>query len=53
MSKLWGWILSVIAGITSLCLRQSAKIDHSDDYILPMGDGRREGGMKGGRDEGP
>lgn len=34
-----------------LRLRQSAVIDNSDDYTLPMGDGGRAGWVKGGREE--
>lgn len=41
----------VVAGITSLCLRQPVMIDNSDDYVLPVGDGGRVGMMGGGREE--
>lgn len=43
--------MSVIAGITVLCRRQSAVIDNSDDYTLPMGHGGRAGAARGGREE--
>lgn len=51
MRKQWVLIISVVAGITSLCLRQPVMIDNSNDYALPMGDGGRAGTMRGGRDE--